>query len=577
MSLPYSFLLGLVVLLAPWESLWGLPREPDVVGTLPFLFLIPVPGLFMWVLSRRPRFARRGANRRLRLLGLVQVMLVPGVFALLLGAGDFALLAHFWSFGFATVATLLKLLPLLIMEFSVERVLRRASRSPVAGLPLGPTPFHGNLIGFVTIMVLISTVGLDVLSLSREMEVFVVFTNLGQTVGLLLFFGILCLALPFLFYLFTPSSGDVPEDTARTAELLGFPRDRIRILHSDNRLINAMLVGPLPGMRYLFLTDGLVSLLDTISLRGVVAHEIGHARAGHPMLLLVLVALIPLLLLQPLEVVGVFELDLSYQLCVFGFLLIAGVALAKRIAHRFELEADQLSSEALGGAAPCILALQKVGALAGGSPTRSSFRHPSEETRIQHLLVCDGDPWFRERFSRQNKNLRRGIAAGVLVALALSVWGHARVWSVDRLVLEFYTGRFAAAAATLAELPAELPPGREGVVSELREEIAVARSFYPDGGDWREIREDLATRAQARGRREFVASGPVVARPWMALGMAQSAPSAKEISLYLFCDAVADGHNERAEELRQHMLSTFEFDEALRAVLARGQLASKSR
>ena len=570
MSLPYSYLLGLVVLLAPWESLWGLPREPDTTSVLPYLFLIALPGVLIWILSRRPRFVRRGPNLMRRLARIGQVLFVPGVFAVLLGAGDFALIAQSWSFGSATVATLLKLLPLLIMEFSVERVLRRASRIPLPGLPIGPTPFHGNLIGFVTIMVLISTAGLDVLSLSREMEVFVVLTNLGQTVGILLFFGVLCLALPFLFYLFTPSSDDVPEDTARTAELLGFPRNRVRVLHSDNQLVNAMLVGPLPGVRYLFLTDGLVSLLDTISLRGVVAHEIGHARAGHPMLLLVLVALIPLLLFQPLEILGVLEFDLSYQVMVLCVLLVGGVTLIRWIAHRFELEADQLSSDALGGAAPCILALQKVGALAGGTPTKSSFRHPSEETRIQHLLVCDGDPWFRERFARQNKNLRRGMAAGGLMALALSVWGHAKVWSVDRLVFEFYTGRFPAAEAALVELPAELPPGREGLVSELREEIAVARSLYPDGGAWREIREDLASRALARGRQELVDGGPIVARPWLAMGMARSSPSAQEVSLYLYCDAVANGLDARAEELRQYLLSAFNLDEAVRAALARG-------
>src|SRR5690606_34326408 len=119
-------------------------------------------------------------------------------------------------------------------------------------------------------------------------------TFAGTTVGLLATLLVLPVLLPLLFRCVLPVQRKLPShvdaDVRTTAERLGFPPRGILLLLSGLRAVNAGLVGPLPWPRYLVLTDGITAYLDRIALRGVVAHEVGHARAGHPALLLLVFA-----------------------------------------------------------------------------------------------------------------------------------------------------------------------------------------------------------------------------------------------------------------------------------------------
>jgi hypothetical protein len=147
------------------------------------------------------------------------------------------------------------------------------------------------------------------------------------------------------------------------------------------------------------------------------------------------------------------------------------------------------------------------------------------------------------------------------------VWAHSLLWPVDLVVQRFYSGQFAQAEEALSHLPETLPAGGAEFIAELREELQVARALYPQGGDWRQIREDLGNRALARGREELASSGPAAARPWMAVGMAKRYPSPEALSLYLYCQAVVEADVPRADELRRHLLDEFELGAALRSAL----------
>ncbi len=564
MPLPYSFLLGLFCLFAATDLTSGLPRDVDSAGVLPYLSLVVVPWLAVrvlatWTVSRAP-----SARRRRHARGALMQLAVPGAYGVLLISGEFATWTDQWVTSSLALGLFVKLLPLLFMEVGVNLARRQAGAAAVLPESMGgPVPFHLALVTFVTVLVLMFGAALDLVSLHRGAYVFVLSTAIGNLVWIIGFLVALCVALPLVFRLVTRPSNAVPDDSRTTASALGFPPRKVQMLRTDNRLVNAMLVGPVPGFRYLFLTDGLVSLLDPLSLRGVVAHEVGHAKAHHPLLLLTVFGLVPLLLFNPLDVLGMIELGTVSLAAIAVVVLVVAFFVMRRIAHRFELEADLLSADALGGSVPCILALHKVSQLFGSKPERETFRHPSEERRILHLLSCEGDPWFRERFERRGKMLRRTLVALVVASLGLTVWAQAKLWPVDKLILQFYTGGFVAAEQTLEGLSTELPPGRDSLVSMLRDDLAAARELYPDGGEWNEIRDDLAERALRRGRIELLRNGPKSARRWFAVGMAKPHPTPLELSLYLYSEASSREDAERVAELKSHLLSEFALDDDL--------------
>ena len=142
---------------------------------------------------------------------------------------------------------------------------------------------------------------------------------------------------------------------AATVAALGFPRRSVLALDSGHRLVNAALVGPLRWPRYLILSDGILSLLDPFALRGVVAHEVAHARAGHPALLALVFVVIPLLLLQPVLGTDTGDLDPSW-------VLVALVGADGATRHEFEVRAPQRIG---GGGGPRDLALDAADSLLG--------------------------------------------------------------------------------------------------------------------------------------------------------------------------------------------------------------------
>ena len=109
----------------------------------------------------------------------------------------------------------------------------------------------------------------------------------------------------------------------QTAQALGFSPKRVFVLPTGMRSVNAMMVGPLPVGRLLCLTDGLLSTLDNSSLTGVLAHEVGHARMGHPGLLMLLAVVVPMMILSPLRLLEMDEADVTLQaVAIIGIMLL---------------------------------------------------------------------------------------------------------------------------------------------------------------------------------------------------------------------------------------------------------------
>lgn len=172
----------------------------------------------------------------------------------------------------------------------------------------------------------------------------------------------------------------------------------VRILDSrGGKVANAAISGVLPNLRYVFLTDHLLDVLDDDEVEAVLAHEIGHGK-GHHLLaklgvgLLVLAALLALVTLPGAGVlaaligaVGPVLLVVAFPILVVAVLVLVhgvlGVALEKR--------ADDYAVRAVG-AAPLTHALEKL-TEANAMKRRTGWlwnvlqQHPGMEQRINRL------------------------------------------------------------------------------------------------------------------------------------------------------------------------------------------------
>jgi len=568
LPLPYSFLLGVLALLTYGFVDDRLPEPVSAQSLFPWMLLLPGP----WILARVMQNAIRSGRVSPYLGGVLVTLSVPVVYLLLLMPGQLSYLAHEWSVRSHLLEIVILVAPLLLMEFSVSHAIRRRSRLDGTELRVR---YHTPLVLLILVPLLLFAAGMDVLFQSREMMLFFSWTSLGSQLGLFIFVGLLCVLLPLLFLLLMPVASDVPADLRGTASSLGFPARALYSMNTGGTLINAALVGPLRWPRFLVLTDGLLAHLDPLSLQGVVAHEVGHAKAGHPTLLMVLFVAVPILCLPALEFLPTKEMTPEILLLLGGVILIAAITALRRVAHRFEFEADQLSAEALGGASPCIRALERVGQIpAAGSPHRSSLRHPSDARRIENLLLCEADPQHRMRFHARGRALRGLVWVGLLLAVGLSIWAQLRNWPADHINLLIYSGRFNEAALALDRMPAELDPRQARVISELREELAAGQELFPHGGEWEEIRDGLGKRALERGKQILVKDGAAAARPWLALALSSSDPAPQDVALYLYCRAMAKHGEEEAAEaarLRKHLLDRLRIGGELGRAIALGQ------
>lgn len=562
MSMPLSFLLGVFVLVLDEMMDRRLPGSESVLRLVVSTCTIVLPYLVARLTARRVRrvvFSGGVPGAALRAALQLQWMAVPAAYAAMVFWGDLptfvARLAP--SSRFAQLALLL--LPLLAMEISLRLAEGRALRwLEVAGTS---APSHLGLerlpmTFFVALPILAFAGAADLVTLDRGLEVFLTATALGTTLGMFAMVLAMCFVLPLLFRSLMPVTPKLPAHLAdglrRTAAALGFPPRALLAMRTRHRFVNAALIGPLPWPRYLVLTDGLLSLLDPDALRGVVAHEVGHARANHPGLLVVLIVGIPLLLYQPAIELQWFEGDDVWLLLGIA----AAILVALRIlAHRFELEADQLSAEALGGASYCVQALRRVGEMSPHGMQRASLRHPSEARRIQNLYACESDPAVRSRFWRRGRWLRRLVWVATAISAVAFAWSMISIWPLDRAIWLFENGRFQEARQRLQTLPGEVVERQRSVVEELQSDVDAALALDLPAGTWDQVRPRMVEAALEHARDVVVDRGDLTAAmPWLSLALEQPQPAAWLRVLHRYGKAVAAGDGPEAARVAAHLL-----------------------
>jgi STE24 endopeptidase len=75
--------------------------------------------------------------------------------------------------------------------------------------------------------------------------------------------------------------GPIRDRLEATARRLRFRYSDILLWDTRNGMANAMVAGPLPWVRYVFLSDRLLAELDPAEIEAVFGHEIGHVRHRH--------------------------------------------------------------------------------------------------------------------------------------------------------------------------------------------------------------------------------------------------------------------------------------------------------
>ncbi|QCC58066.1 M48 family metalloprotease [Natrinema thermotolerans] len=90
---------------------------------------------------------------------------------------------------------------------------------------------------------------------------------------------------PYLILLFqdrVPLEGQRRERVDRLCEEVGYrPRGLFLLEGESTKTANALVAGTVPGLRYVFLTDYLLTECDDDELRAILAHEFGHVAGRH--------------------------------------------------------------------------------------------------------------------------------------------------------------------------------------------------------------------------------------------------------------------------------------------------------
>ena len=577
MTLPLAFLLGLLVVFGARELGPSLPGSASLAGLLPFLALLALPSLLAgWSSRRIRRELIEGRRSRVppRALLRLSALATPLVVYLLHANGAYGDFVDRWSGNQHLASTLLLLLPLLVAElprlaWSTATALHceiddevAGSRSVAATMLPGRRdlwPVVRMAMGWPVLLVMplvLFGLLLDIVQLDREAYVFLLGTTMGSTLSTLLFLLLAAVLLPFWFRIsfgVVPLPEPIGMHLRHCATRLGFDGRRVMMLPTGMRAMNAMMVGPLPVGRCLCITDGLLRALDADALAGVVGHEIGHAKRGHPGLLMTLVVLVPLLLMSPARLLDLQELDVTTKSLLAGGTLVLLWSLVRALAHRFEHEADAVSVQALG-ASPCTRALLVVSRLAvhasHGFLRRVFSLHPEEQRRWELMRRYESEPAFRQDFEAKGRCLR-GVVFGLL---ALAFVGAACTWVVEwpfeRAIWRFHSGDFVAARRLVAEV-GTVPQRWEVTWKELGEELAAAAEIAPQAADWESATSALQERAWRRGVEVLLGAGPAAARPWFSLAVeVEKQASDLQRAVHEFCEAAAEHDTGRMDELK---------------------------
>jgi STE24 endopeptidase len=221
---------------------------------------------------------------------------------------------------------------------------------------------------------------------------------------------------------------------------------RFLIWRTGGAMLNGAVIGLVPWLRYIVLTDALLESLTEPEVEAVAAHEVAHVRKHH-MVWLALAVLGSALLVGEGAALMLMRMEWPESLAAWtsaGFSLVAVVLVLGIVSRRFEWQADafaarHLSEHGLGesagrgtiteeGARAMSSALGRVARLNGMPEKRFTWRHGSIRTRRRRLAALVGKKADRLPIDRRVRALKVVTLLGFAAGLWLLVAGFAGVW-----------------------------------------------------------------------------------------------------------------------------------------------------
>ncbi|MCH9001928.1 MAG: M48 family metalloprotease [Planctomycetes bacterium] len=255
------------------------------------------------------------------------------------------------------------------------------------------------------------------------------------------------------------NKGPVRDRLDRLAGRIGLRFRDILLWKSDGLMINAAVMGLVPWMRYVLLSDALLSSMSERQVEAVFGHEAGHVQHRHIQHFLVFAYVGWLAVVAVIEIIaaGALAMDVDVRTAVpivegIGFLatlVVWGVGFGW-LSRRFERQADLFAarcvtppaeqcdcpcsvhpddSEALPGegrvcatgAALFVSALDRVATLNGIPHEEYSWRHSSIGIRIRALTSLADDPNRVAQFERVIRRAKRFMMTFAVLGTAMAV------------------------------------------------------------------------------------------------------------------------------------------------------------
>jgi STE24 endopeptidase len=233
-----------------------------------------------------------------------------------------------------------------------------------------------------------------------------------------------------------------------TCQSMGLRYRQILVWKSHGAMVNAAVMGLLPQLRYILLSDGLLEHLSTDQVESVFGHEAGHVKERH----ITYYLLFAIGSMVAVSLVGdwmAYDLQFSpdvVEMVVLGMIGMIWFVFFGWISRRFERQADlhgvrSVSDLATNCTLPCWLhnitpaepkqerlcttaagvfssALDAVAALNGLNKYARSWRHSSIASRQEFIHQAAYHPDALRRFERAIRWIKASLLA-ITVALAL--------------------------------------------------------------------------------------------------------------------------------------------------------------
>jgi Zn-dependent protease with chaperone function len=221
----------------------------------------------------------------------------------------------------------------------------------------------------------------------------------------------------------TLPSGGLRSRLEDLCEREGFGCRDILVWHTHKHIPNAAVIGFVPPLRYVMVTDSLLENCTEDEVEGIFAHEVGHVRQHHLRFYLLFALTYGCIFANVMELLGrtglmeplasalsnhighgqaILMLILTVLFWVFGF---------GYISRRMEQQADLYALRKSKSPDAFILALEKLSLLSGRPSRSGSWRHFSVWRRTRFLRRVLENPEVGARAHRKVFHLRMAVGA----------------------------------------------------------------------------------------------------------------------------------------------------------------------